>query len=80
MYGSYARGENRKDSDIDILVLIDKDKITLDDREKIGAPLYDIQLETEILISPIIYTRNTWNTRLQITPFYKNVTREGILL
>jgi predicted nucleotidyltransferase len=80
LYGSYARGDNRKDSDIDILVLLDQDKITLSDRERIGDPLYDIQLETDTLITPVIYTRNTWNTRLKITPFYKNVTRDGILL
>jgi len=80
LYGSYARGDYREDSDIDILVLLDKDKITFDDRKRIGYPLYDIQLETDTIISPKIYARNTWNTSLKITPFYKNVTREGILL
>jgi uncharacterized protein len=80
LYGSYARGDNKKDSDIDILVLLDKEKITYADRSKIGDPLYDIQLETNILISPIIYPRNTWNTRLKVSPFHNNVTRDGIIL
>ena len=80
LYGSYARGDNREDSDIDILVLLDKDKITFDDRKRIGYPLFDIQLENDILITPMIYARNTWDTKLRITPFYKNVTREGIVL
>ena len=80
LYGSYARGDNREDSDIDILVLLDKERITNTDRERIGYPLYDIQLNENILISPIIYTRNTWDTRLKITPFYRNVTKDGIFI
>jgi len=34
LYGSYARGDYRPDSDIDLLVLIDTDKVTIDDRKK----------------------------------------------
>ncbi len=80
LYGSYARGDNREDSDIDILVLLDKDRITNDDRERIGYPLYDLARKTDTEINPIFYTRYTWDTRLRITPFYKNVTKDGIYL
>jgi uncharacterized protein len=80
LYGSYARGDNREDSDIDILVLLDKDKITYDDRVRIDSPLYDMQSETDIHISPIFHTKKNWETRMSITPFYKNVTLEGIRL
>ena len=80
LYGSYARGDNRPDSDIDILVLIDKDKITLDDRKKISSPLYRIELETGIIISPFLYSKSAWGAKHRITPFYENVTREGIIL
>jgi len=80
LYGSCARGDNGPDSDIDILVLLDKDKITLDDRARIGHPLYDIQLETDTMISPRIISKSIWESKHKITPFYKNVNREGILL
>ncbi len=80
LYGSYARGDNRSDSDLDILVLLNKDKITFDDRKRIGYPLYDLQLESEILISPSIFSKKLWETKHTITPFYKNVMREGIIL
>ncbi len=80
LYGSYARGDYREDSDIDILVLLDKERITNDDRERIGYPLYHLARETDTEINPIFYTRNTWDTRLRITPFYKNVTKDGIYL
>ena len=80
LYGSYARGEQREDSDIDILVLLDKEKISFDDQKRIAYPLYHIELETGIIISPMIFSRSLWETRHRITPFYKNVTREGRIL
>lgn len=80
LYGSYARGDNRDDSDIDILVLLDKDKITYDDRARIGHPLFHLELETETQISPRIFSKEIWETKYKITPFYKNITLEGKLL
>ena len=80
LYGSCARGDTREDSDIDILVLLDKERITFDDRKRIGYPLHHLEMETDTAINPIFYTRNTWDAKLRITPFYKNVTKDGIYL
>jgi len=80
LYGSYARGNNNIDSDIDILVLLDKEKLTIDDQKRIKYPLYEIEFEKGILISPFIISRKEWETKYRITPFYDNIAREGILL
>ncbi len=80
LFGSYARGDYNNRSDIDLLVLLDQEKITDHDRERIGDPLYDIQLKENILITPIIYTKDIWNGRLKSTPFYNNVLKDGIIL
>ena len=45
LYGSYARGDYREDSDIDLLILINKDKITHADKDKVTYPLYDIEFK-----------------------------------
>ena len=79
LYGSRARKESRKESDWDILILVNEkvtDKLETNIREKI----YDLELESGELISVFIYSESDWRTRQYITPFYHNVTREGVSL
>ena len=80
LYGSYARGDYRDDSDLDLLVLVDKDKITRSDQKRIKYPLYEIEFETGTIISPLIFSRKDWEMNHRITPFYENVAREGKIL
>ncbi len=80
LYGSYARGDYQEDSDVDLLILIDTDKITRSDEKRIKYPLYDIEFDTGIIISPLVFSKNDWETRHKITPFYENVKREGRVL
>ncbi|MBC7651735.1 MAG: nucleotidyltransferase domain-containing protein [Deinococcales bacterium] len=79
LYGSYARGSNHNNSDIDILVLVDK-LLTQHEKMRIEYPLYDIEFETGILISPIIFSKTNWETKNNIAPFYHSIIKEGKLL
>lgn len=80
LYGSFARGDEKEFSDIDILILLDQEKITYSDETRIKYPLYDLEYDTGKVISPLIFSRDDWETRHSVTPFYKNVKREGVLL
>jgi predicted nucleotidyltransferase len=80
LYGSYARGTNTKDSDIDLLILLDKDKVSWPEEKRITYPLYDIEFETGTQISPVVLSARDWEAKHKITPFYKNIAREGIVL
>ncbi len=79
LYGSRARGDERTDSDWDILILTDY-AINLQIERKFRDNLYDLELETGEPFSVFAYSKNDWQTKQRITPFYQNVTQEGILL
>ena len=80
LFGSHARGDYNSDSDIDILILLDKTKIAREDEKRLKYPLYDIELETGKIISPLVLTKKEWESQHKITPFYENVSKEGIVL
>lgn len=80
LYGSQARGDFNTESDLDILILLDKDRITREDEKRIKYPLYDIEFETGKIISPLVLSKSDWESKHKITPFYDHVSREGIVL
>ena len=78
LYGSEARGDARPDSDIDVLILLDGDKLNLKREMDMAGPLNEIEWKTGVLISPLIMLRKQWENRPFKTPFYVNVMNEGI--
>ena len=78
LYGSEARGDARPDSDIDLLILVNKEKITEKEKQAIVNRLFTIEYATGILINPIVMLKKQWGA--VVTPFYKNIEEEGIVL
>lgn len=80
LYGSYARGDYNEDSDIDVLILVDKEKVTMADRTHVSYPLYDIGFENQLVISPKVFSKQSWAAPKVVSPFYFEVNKEGIVL
>lgn len=80
LYGSRARGKARKDSDWDILILLNKTKVTLKDEQKFRHKLYELELKIGQPISTFVYSSRDWNTRMSDTPLFKNIQLEGKIL
>ncbi|MBP3640442.1 nucleotidyltransferase domain-containing protein [Parabacteroides johnsonii] len=80
LFGSEARGDARPDSDIDLLILMDGDKLPLEREESVTLPLYELELKTGVTINPIIMLKKLWDNRPFKTPFYINIVNEGIVL
>ena len=75
LFGSVARGTPRADSDIDLLVVIDKEDFELR-RELIGLA-FDILLETGGNISVKVLSDQDFHARKSFS-FLKNVLAEGV--
>ena len=81
LYGSYARGDYEKNSDLDIMILTDlSDEEIVNIRTQIWDIAYDIGLKNDIIISSLIKNINDYNYWLDTLPFYMNVQKEGVIL
>lgn len=80
LYGSRARGTAKADSDWDVLILLNSNKLSYDLEKKFIDDLYEIELETGEVISPLIFAKNEWNGKYAITPLFENIQKEGIRL
>lgn len=80
LYGSQARGNAKKTSDWDLLILLNSANVSFDFETKFMDEFYELELETGEIFSPLIYSKNDWNSKYTITPLYENIQKEGIRL
>ena len=79
LFGSQARNDASEDSDWDILILLDKEKLEEVDHDKYVYPLFELGWKIDVEIHPIMYTLKDWLER-NFSLFYKNVEQDGIVL
>lgn len=77
LYGSYARGDANEESDVDLLILVNKENINSQDKISITDPLYLLGFETGYIFSPLVQTRKNWEAKYYFTPLYNNIKKEG---
>lgn len=78
LYGSRARGDNRQDSDWDLLILLDKPQLNANDYG-VAYPFRALGWEIGEDINPSLYTKKQWDTWTYL-PYYKNVEKDKIVL
>jgi predicted nucleotidyltransferase len=78
LYGSMARNQASRGSDIDLLVLLDQPFDYFEELHQIVEMLYPVQLESEWLISAKpAAVREYERGRIQL---YRNAKKEGVLV
>lgn len=79
LYGSYARGDNTDESDIDVMLIVD---ISPDDELNSAVQLSDIvvdlNLEFDVVLSPLVESKEKYEKYKHINPLFVNVEKEGI--
>ena len=77
LFGSQARGDARRDSDWDLLLLLNKPKKDDDDYDNYGWPFTEMGFNYGTYISPKIYTVTEWETH-RPNLFFHNIEQDGI--
>ena len=79
VYGSYARGNYRKNSDVDVMILVDLPENEIKKMENtVYDVAFDIEMETGVDISPVIKSRQQFEYWVDTLPYYRNVREEGV--
>lgn len=81
LYGSYARGDFKVNSDMDLMILT---SLSDDEIKRLENKVYDMAFEYEmtygIVISVNVKNEDHFNYWLGALPYYDNVKKEGIVL
>lgn len=81
LYGSYARGDFKSDSDIDIMILLDLSDVDLKAySQQLSYMTYDFNLDNDLDIKPIVKSEDHFRKWVVNYPFYANVNKEGVVL
>ncbi|MGM9703539.1 MAG: nucleotidyltransferase domain-containing protein [Prevotella sp.] len=78
LYGSRARGDAKTNSDWDILILLDKDKLVQEDYEY-AYPFRVLGWDMDEEINPQVYSKKEWED-YSYTPFHENVEQDKKVL
>ena len=81
LYGSYARGDYRADSDIDIMILLDLSDMDIKEyRHELSGETFDFNMDHDLDIKPIAKIQQHFQKWVDVYPFYANVEKEGVKL
>ena len=79
LFGSKATGRGQPDSDIDVLVVVNRNGAETEDRVLDIA--FDVNLKHDVYISPRVINRSILSDPVwSITPFLRAIVKEGISL
>lgn len=79
VFGSKSRGKGNPDSDIDVLVVLQR--VSWKTKKAISGLASEVNLKYDVLISTIRYSAKSWaDPKVKATPFCQVVRNEGIWL
>jgi len=76
LYGSYARGEARSDSDIDVMIVLNNYESYGKEIDRTGELASSLSLEYGISISRVVMKETQWKN--SDTPLLRNIRVDGV--
>jgi predicted nucleotidyltransferase len=80
LYGSRARGDNKPDSDWDVMILLNRKNVDKKTEQTFRHNLLDVELEIGVPISVFVYSKSDWEGKYSMTPLFRSIKKEGILI
>ena len=80
LYGSYARGDFRDYSDIDIMILLDNETDNKKKADELYKITYDFDMEHNIFISALTRDYLHYKGWRKVDPLYQNIDNDGVIL
>ena len=81
LYGSYARGDFKPDSDIYLMILVDLSDDEIKRKGHVLSDLtFDYNFDNNLEIMPIVKNLDHFNKWIRAYQFYNNVKNEGVEL
>lgn len=78
LFGSKARGDYDKDSDVDLLVIVGENN-NFENKGKLSDIVFNINLEYDTLFTCILKNKQKWTNGVgEYTSFIEDVRNEGI--
>jgi predicted nucleotidyltransferase len=76
LYGSYARGDYRSGSDVDVMILLKDYKSYWEELDRISYLASDVSLDHDVTVSCLIMKEIQW--KQSDMPVLRNIRREGV--
>jgi predicted nucleotidyltransferase len=76
LYGSYARGDYRQGSDVDVMILLSDYKNYWEELRRSTELASDVSLEYDVTVSRLIINESQWNQ--SDMPVLRNIHKDGV--
>ena len=79
LYGSYARGNYDRESDVDVVALVHGEREGLQKQlRRVWDVSADLELQFGTILSPTVIPYEEYEQYRNDLPYYRNIAREGV--